>query len=1106
MVRITARLLAIALCCASASASADTLGVNSNGGYARLLFNLTPAAHATASATGGVLTIAFDRKISADPTALAQSLSSYVGSARVDADGKTYHFALAQPIRVHSSASGEKIAIDLLPTNFTGTPPDLPPPPSHAPVAVDVSKLDALKVRTGSYKNFTRIVFDWAKNVPYAVFPGAGKLTVRFEALAKPDFSALIKQAPPWVKNAAWHVEGRAIVVEFETDQTSGFHDFRDGVRVVVDVLAPKTDADSYAPPGTAKVKPTLVAANSPKQSGVTNAQIQAITDAAAKLAPAGPTASQPVPKTPVSQPAQVTAAQPAAAAPVVAQSPAQIDSSAADGKLTRDGAVMTFIGASRKGSAVFIRGMTAWIVLQDAPPLDAVKLKAQLGSFPDQVDASTGNNVSILRITLKQPEEIAAYADGSNLKVVIAPDVAPNAMAIGFARNQDDATHSSLSTLLPGAMRTLTLMDPIAGDDLVLVPSAAGRALLADRSYVEFEALKTASGLVLTPFVDDLSVTLNMGRVTITHPGGLSLTPPAAPVADSPAALARTGTASYIDFAAWGQTHGGSFLSTERRLRAATARLNAASASHARLALARFYLAHQFSAECLGLINLMQAADPALQSDRQLLIMRAAANYMMGRYREAHNDIAGTNFDADQHAALWRGLINAALEDWTTAQADLDRAAPVLHQYPADWQARVRLASAETALERGRLEVVDAALARLPENIPAPLALDAQLERARLYAAEGRGETDALFAAVENSGNEREAARAIYYRVNADLAAGTMSIPAAIAKLEKLRFRWRGDTLEMKTLRKLSALYFSRKQWRDGLRNLRIAAQSFPSDDLARQAQDDMRAAFVNLFLRGQADKIPPIEALSLFYDNLDLTPIGPEGDEMIRRMTDRLVAVDLLGPAADLLKYQIDKRLDGVARAQVATTLAGIYLLDRKPALAVNEIRTTEISTLPDDVHHQRMLIEARALAELKRYEDALDMIAVDQAPDTAHLRADIYWDSGNWPVAGQEAEQALSTRWSDATPLTAAERQLVMRAAIAYSMANDETSLDRLRDRFTTKMKATPDANSFKAVSDKIDAHGVAFRDAAAQVASVDMLKSFMKDMHAQSAAIR
>jgi hypothetical protein len=1105
--------VALAMCVVQ-TARADSVSVSSAGGYARFLFTLTPAANATTSATDGSVTISFDRKVAIDPNALAQGLSAYVSAARGDADGKSFHLALAQRVRVHSSAVGDRVAIDLAPASLAATPPDLPQPPPKVAAPVDPASLATVKVRAGAYQNFTRLVFDWPKEVPYSVFPGAGKLTVKFNTLAKPDFTALLRQAPPWVKNAAWHIDGKAIVVEFETDQASGFHDFRDGPRVVIDVLAPKTDADAYAPPGGAKAKITPLTA----KAGVTGAQVQAVATAAAKLngTPPPPAATAPTAgATPASQKTAQAAPAPATPAPAPTTQPAPTaappppaDPNAAQGKLTRDGAVMTFAGASRRGSAVFLRGMTAWIVLQDAPPLDAAKLKAQLGTFPDSVEASSGGGIAILRIALKEPEQIAAFADGSNLKVVIAPQVNTNATAIGFARNQDDATHSSMSTLLPGATRTVNLVDPVAGDALVLVPAAAGRAMMDERSTVEFQALQTASGLVLVPFIDDLSVAIDTTRVTITHKGGLSLTPPTMPVADSPAALANNGGGPcYLDFASWSRIQGGSFIATERRLTAGIARLKPENANPARLKLARFYLAGGFAAETLGLIHLMQAADPALQSDRQLLTMRAVADLQMGRLRDAHNDLAATEFDGDRHAALWRGLIEASLENWNDAQADLARANPVLHLYPAEWQARVRLATVEAALGRGHLEIADAALARLPSDLPQPLMITSELERARLYAAENRTKDAAmLFAAVEKSGDDYQAARSIYYRVEAGLAADTLAPKAAIAELEGLRFRWRGDALEMKTLRKLSALYFAQKRWREGLHTLRLAALNFPGDDMARQAQDDMRAAFVSLFLRGQADKIPPVEALSLFYDNIDQTPIGPDGDEMIRRMADRLVAVDLLGPASDLLKYQIDKRIDGVARAQVAAKLAAIYLMDKKPQAALDEIRSTQISTLPDDVGHQRLLIEARALCDLKHYDDALDLLAVDKASDTARLRADIYWQGGQWANAGKAAEDALVNRWSDPAPLTEQERAVAMRAAVAYSLANDEASLDRLRDRFAPKMKGGPDTGAFDVVSARIDAHGIAFRDAAAQVASIDTLQSLMKDIHAQGAGVR
>ena len=1094
----------------ASAATADSVNVSTSAGYARLLFTFAPKSHVAAGVSGGVLTIIFARDTTITASALAQNLSAYAGGVRVDTDGHTYRFALLQPVRIHSSEVGNQIAIDLVPSTFAGDPPDLPPLPPLPTKTVDIASLPVIAVRSGAYQNFTRLVFDWPHDVKYAVLPGAGKLGIRFETPVRMDVSAIARFAPPWVKNASWRIDGRATIVEFETDSASGFHDFRDGTKVVLDVLAPKTDADAYHPPGTAR--PTITALNTTsakpgaKPAALTGAQAAEIAATAQKLADANKPAAAPAPAPPAPAATATPATTPTAPA-ATAVAAATPDASAvtppaadASGQLTRSGAVLTFNGAANRGSAVFMRGLTAWIVLQGAPPLDAMKLKNALKDYPTAVEAASADGVSVLRITLKQPAQIGAHADGSNLKVVIGPQVSEQPIAIGFSRNQDDATHSSLSTLLPGAIHPVTLTDPVAGDQLVLIPAATGRAMTAPHDYVEFGVLQTASGLALTPYIDDLSVGIDRTRVTITHPGGLALTPPTMPVADSPAAIAVRGDndPSFIDFANWSKFQGGSFLITERRLRAASARLPSDGANHARLVLARFYLANSFAAEALGLINMMQVQNPALQSDRHLLTMRAAADYMMGRYRDAHNDIAGAAFDSDRHAAYWRGLIEAALEDWNNAGTDLGRAEPVLKQYPDDWQARLRIAKAQTALGLGHLEVADASIARLPQPIAPSLEIEANVVRARLLASENRGhEAGALFDAIEKSGDEHAEAEAIYYRVDAALKAGVMSENAAIAALEKLRFRWRGDALELATLRKLASLYFGKQRWRDGLRTLRIAAANFPNDDMARKAQDDMRAAFAALFIKGNADKIAPVESLAIFYDFIDLTPIGPDGDEMIRRMSDRLVAVDLLGPAADLLNYQIQKRLDGVARAQVATRLAMIYLMDQKPQKALDTIRATQISTLPDDVNHQRLLLEARAFAALKQWNNALDLIAVDEAADTALLRADVYWESGNWAVAGQKAEELLATRYSDATPLTASERGEVMRAAVAYSLANDETSLDRLRDHFGPKMRTSPDGSAFAVVAQRIDAHGAAFRDQAAQIASIDTLQTFMKD---------
>ncbi len=1070
-------------------AFADSVKTSDGDGYGRILFSFDAAAHPKASIAAGVLTVSFDSKASFSPDEISRGLSGYVSSARADADGKTLRFALVQDVRLHTSASGNRFAVDLVPQGYDGTPPDLPPPPPAKKVAVDIAKLAPLAVRAGAYPKFTRLVFDWPKDVPYTVYPGAGRITIRFEAQARPDFTGLERVSPPWVKQAGWKIENGGLTVDFDTDAASGYHDFRDGTHVVLDILAPKTDADAYRPPGGNKVSVETL----PSDTQKAQTQAEAIADTAAKLNAApdqnDDATKAPAPLTPQAD-AKDASAKPATAGLAAPQLPQ------AGASRTKDGATLNFPGAAGHGVAAFIRGTTAWIVLDGAPAIDAGHLKAALGDLPTSVDVSNGDGYAVLRIGLAQDEKIAVRGEGADLKVMLGPHAGASATEIAFARNGDKA---DLTTLLPGAIHALRLSDPDAGDTLIVVPGAPGRASLDARRYMEFAVLPSAAGLVLTPFSDDVSARIDDARVTIAKPGGLSLTPPAIAAADTPAALARgIDGPSYIDFAGWSKPASGNFLAQERQLRANAAKLSAADATPARLALAKFYIANQFGAEALGYVNLMQAGDPRLAGDAQLQTIRAAAEYMMGRYRDAHNDLSGAAFDNDRHAAFWRGLSEAALENWGAAAKYLAEAEPVFRRYPNEWQARARIAEARAAIATGALETADASLSRVPENLPEPLMLESELTRARLYAKEGRyRDASKLFDAVKQSGNAREAARAIYADVSAGLAAGAITPDAAIDRLEKLRYRWRGDALELKTLRKLGALYFAKARWRDGLERLRIATVNFPNDDMARQAQDDMRNAFSDLFLKGKADKMPPIEALSLFYDFIDLTPIGPDGDEMIRRMADRLVAVDLLDPAASLLKYQVSKRLDGVARAQVATRLAMIDLMDHKPKDALEALRSTQISNLPEDVAHKRLLLQARALAGLKQWDQALELIAVDDAPDTRRLRADIYWESGNWAVAGQKQEELLGARWKDDKPLSADERQDVMRAAIAYSLASDQPSLDRLRDHFARKMDESPDASAFQVVTQKIEDQGTAFRDMAGKIASLDTLESFMKD---------
>jgi len=119
----------------------------------------------------------------------------------------------------------------------------------------------------------------------------------------------------------------------------------------------------------------------------------------------------------------------------------------------------------------------------------------------------------------------------------------------------------------------------------------------------------------------------------------------------------------------------------------------------------------------------------------------------------------------------------------------------------------------------------------------------------------------------------------------------------------------WRGDAIELKMLYVLSKIYAETARYAEAFAAIRAATRLQPNAPESRQAQDAASALFVQLFsAQGRRDGADRRARHLLRISRAD--PIGRRGDEMIRRLPDRLVGVDLLDQAAELLDYQVDKR----------------------------------------------------------------------------------------------------------------------------------------------------------------------------------------------------
>ena len=545
--------LCLLLTAAARPVLADTVSTSASDGFGRILFTLDPLAHGEVALSGGVLVVTFDRKIDIDPNAIAQGLAPYVSSARIDPDGRTLRVALVQEIKPHVSTSTNRIAIDLTPPTFSGTPPDLPQPaPKDAPL--DTSALPTIPVRVGTYPGFTRIVFDWPQRVAYRESVKDGHLKVHFSTPANIDIAPIERASPPWVKQAGSRVDSHGTIQEFEIDEDSNHHISRDGNKIVLDVLVPKSDATNIsAHDNTGKpVSPE------PASNRLSPSQKQEIAATAAQLNGTGETTrgtSPPVTSAQVeSNPAAKTLSAVEPQQPPLAQRPS-VATVKVTGEQLPHGVALTFPRAQKL--AAFVRGLTAWIVVDGGAPVDIASLQSELGTFATSVDFTSEGDQTIVRIGLHDPQKISAAIQNDTLKVTIDANQAKLPAAIQLTRD-DDQKRPVLATRVPGATRTLSVVDPTVGDSLVIIPSSVGYGVPRQRSYIQFTNLQTAAGMVIVPSTDDLDIAVSQSRLSISCPDGLSLTQATAPVATSPAAFVELKDGpTFIDFTRWAKTPG---------------------------------------------------------------------------------------------------------------------------------------------------------------------------------------------------------------------------------------------------------------------------------------------------------------------------------------------------------------------------------------------------------------------------------------------------------------------------------------------------------------------------------------------------------------------
>jgi tetratricopeptide (TPR) repeat protein len=761
---------------------------------------------------------------------------------------------------------------------------------------------------------------------------------------------------------------------------------------------------------------------------------------------------------------------------------------------------VLRFPFASPTPAAVFRRADVLWLVFDTDADIQLAELANDPGHNIRNATVTHLPDASVVRIKLERPKLTSVAMEGATWVINIGSQITAPARALALTRTGTTTANVTASVMIADPREVHRLQDPDVGDTLLIVTALApARGFVNGQEFVEFRLLASAQGIVVEPLADDVAVQLAPDRATLSRPNGLTLSgltlqPARAPAEDQ---------SNVVNTGLWTIERTDEFGPRESQMLFSAARAVESQRFAARVDLARFYLAWERFAEAKGVLDVALKDNPPSAADPIPLVLRAVANIMLERPQEALKDLANPVVGNQLDAPLWRAWADARMGRWADANEgfrDVDSRIPRL---PVELQRKVLGEIIRVAIAVGDVTGAVNAMHEF-EILGVPRELEPTMSVYNGEVAERLGRMqDALqsYQLAADSWDRQAAAQGQLREIELVSALGKLERATAIDDLETLTTIWRGDDTEIEALKLLAHLYTQEGRYRDAFHVMRIALTAHPNSELTRGIQDEASETFENIFLAGTGDALNAIDALSLFYDFRDLTPIGRRGDEVIRRLADRLVGVDLLDQAAELLRYQVDHRLQGPARAQVAMRLAVIYLLNRKPDEAFGTLRATRVEDVSREMRQQRLLIESRALSDMGRYDVALEVIANITGPEASRLRADVLWAAHRWHEAAELIELIHGDRWAEFAPLDDVERADILRAAAGYALGEDALGLARFRERYAGKMGDGPDRRTFNVLTEPVDASGADLRAVAHSVAAVDTLSAFLRDMRAR-----
>lgn len=751
-------------------------------------------------------------------------------------------------------------------------------------------------------------------------------------------------------------------------------------------------------------------------------------------------------------------------------------------------------------GLSVFRRGNYIWVIFDHPQNLDIESLREAAAPVADEVLQIPHPGAAILRILPKTKLNASVRKEGLLWIVDLFTRDAPEEtkdLPVYTQYNVSNQPYLFIPSTAAGEV--VSIIDPEVGDLIVTGTSTdIGLGIKDEYRYPDLTLLPTIQGVALN--ADALDIALSRGNTGYTIQAvrrGLNISPDLDFLKHQEQLNQIDNRIARLSADFNKELLGKTFAEAEDQLRQEIIKAEDEQKNNAKLELAKYYISQGLGTNALNILNKL-IADKAPETETERFHgLLGVANFLAGRYEQALENFSFGRLPEINEAVFWRTLAASALEPTPENNAVLISYLNLVRNYPPEIRGAIAKVGAVTAIAAGDditaqsfidiLKTMDT-----PRNLM-PLVNYLTAEKILMQGYPRNAIQEYRKAANSNDLKYSSLAR----KKIADLEIRLNVIPPAkaIRELEGLRFAWGEIEFKKQLLSDLSDLYVRNFDYYQALRTLQNLEKISPAVDKPK-IERRMVKLIEDIYLNNQADNLSALKSLALYQDYNWLPPKSRHYNAIIQKLADRLVAVDLLDRAYELLDSRLRTgELTALEKATFGSRLALIQLFNGQNHEALDILDRTETPGLPKTIELQRRIVRAKALSGTGNEAQALELLKDDYSKNALLLKSEIFWNGNMWGDAA-DAIKYLIEKPTPGQPLSEEQINYILDWATALKKAGRETVIVRLRNKFMPYFKDTKYYSAFSVLTDTLENDQINIRVIDKAINDIETFSDFAK----------